>query len=114
MVLPVEFKQPSMYSTQPEMRTEVEELAREHHQKFLLGRDGKIYDKVIVTCNFHTSSFSGDPREHCTAEYHAGSFVKTQHLYRKNETKSKDDLQVSSLAIQAYVWYGSTNAWNHK
>lgn len=48
MVLPVEFKPPTMYSTQPNVRTEIEELVRDHHQNNLLGKDGKIYDKAVV------------------------------------------------------------------
>ncbi|KAL4733838.1 hypothetical protein BDV11DRAFT_199382 [Aspergillus similis] len=83
MVLLVEFKPPTMYSTRPEMRAEIEKLARKHYQDNLLGKDGKIYDKAVVICNFHTSSHSGDPKEHCTVEYHAGDSVKTQHLYRE-------------------------------
>ncbi|KAK9629777.1 hypothetical protein V6Z98_003325 [Aspergillus fumigatus] len=71
-----------MYSTQPEMRTLIEELVRKHHAEKLLGKDGKIYDKAVVICNFHTSRHSGDPDEHCTVEFHAGTFVKTQHVYR--------------------------------
>ncbi|KAL4912671.1 hypothetical protein BDW62DRAFT_194051 [Aspergillus aurantiobrunneus] len=84
MVLPVEFKPPTMYSTQPNVRAEIEQLVREHHQNNLLGKDGRIYDKAVVICNFHTSSHSGDPEEHCTVEYHAGDFVKTQHIYRED------------------------------
>lgn len=37
-----------MYSTQPEMRTLIEELVRKHHAEKLLGKDGKIYDKAVV------------------------------------------------------------------
>jgi hypothetical protein len=48
MVLPVEFKPPTMYSTQPDTRTEIEKLVRAHHQNNLLGKDGKIYDKAVV------------------------------------------------------------------
>jgi hypothetical protein len=48
MVLPVEFKPPTMYSTQSNVRTEIEQLVREHHQSNLLGKDGRIYDKAIV------------------------------------------------------------------
>ncbi|KAL4999227.1 hypothetical protein BDV10DRAFT_165500 [Aspergillus recurvatus] len=40
-----------MYSTRPEMRAEIEKLARKHHQDNLLGKDGKIYDKAVVICN---------------------------------------------------------------
>ncbi|KAL4924652.1 uncharacterized protein BDV17DRAFT_274182 [Aspergillus undulatus] len=83
MALPVEFKPPTMYSTQQAMRTEIEKLVNEYHQVNLLGKDGKIYNKAVVTCNFHTSSLSGDPKEHLTVEFHAGEFVKTQHVYRK-------------------------------
>lgn len=49
MVLPVEFKPPTMYSTQQATRTEIEKLVREYHQNNLLGKDGKIYDKAVVT-----------------------------------------------------------------
>ncbi|KAL4735264.1 hypothetical protein BDV11DRAFT_174008 [Aspergillus similis] len=77
MVLPVEVKPPTMYSTQPNVRTEIEQLVREHHQNNLLGKDGRIYEKAVVI-------HSGDPEEHCTVEYHAGDFVKTQHIYRKD------------------------------
>jgi hypothetical protein len=48
MVLPVEFSPPTTYSTQPEMRTLIEELVRKHHAENLLGKDGKIYDKAVV------------------------------------------------------------------
>lgn len=48
MVLPVEFKPPTMYSTRPEMRAEIEKLAQKHYQDNLLGKDGKIYDKAVV------------------------------------------------------------------
>lgn len=48
MVLPVEFKPPTMYSTQPDTRTLIENLVRAHHQNNLLGKDGKIYDKAVV------------------------------------------------------------------
>ncbi|ODQ68856.1 hypothetical protein LIPSTDRAFT_225266 [Lipomyces starkeyi NRRL Y-11557] len=42
MVLPVQFKPPTMYFTQPLIRTEIEKLVREHHRNNLLGQDGKI------------------------------------------------------------------------
>lgn len=49
MVLPVEFKPSTMYSTQPDKRAEVESLVRDYHQNNLLGKNGKIYDKAVVT-----------------------------------------------------------------
>ncbi|KAI6788109.1 hypothetical protein KC356_g9307 [Hortaea werneckii] len=82
MPLLVEFKPPTMYADTPSTKDEIIKLAQDHHRVHLLGKDGRIYDKAVVTCNFHTSGHSGDPEEHCTVEYHAGTFVKTQHLYR--------------------------------
>lgn len=48
MVLLIEFKPPTMYSTQPATRAEIEKIVREHHQNNLLGKNGKIYDKAVV------------------------------------------------------------------
>ena len=48
MPLPVEFKPSNMYSNTPETREEIIELAQAHHQTYLLGKNGKIYDKAVV------------------------------------------------------------------
>lgn len=49
MVLQVEFSPPTMYSNQQDTRKLIEDLVRKHHTEKLLGKDGKIYDKAVVT-----------------------------------------------------------------
>ena len=102
MALTVEFDPSTMYANAPTTRAEIVSLVRAHHQKALLGKDGKIYDEAVVlyatfpyyivlhphiligtfSCNFHTSSHSGNPKEHCTVRFVADSYTKVQHVYR--------------------------------
>ncbi|KGY15755.1 hypothetical protein PABG_11416 [Paracoccidioides brasiliensis Pb03] len=98
MVLPVEFKPPTMYSTQPNVRTRDRGAgARTTTETICWGRTERSMTKLLSckdklsrrtltspSCNFHPSSHRGDPKEHCTVEYYAGSYVKTQHVYHKD------------------------------
>lgn len=48
MPITVEFKPANMYANASHTRNEIIRLAQEHHQKHLLGKDGRIYNKAVV------------------------------------------------------------------
>ncbi|PYH29012.1 uncharacterized protein BO87DRAFT_320692 [Aspergillus neoniger CBS 115656] len=79
MPLPVEFKPANMYAKSPEMRAEIQRQVLKCYQENYLGK-GKIYDKAVVI------TFSGDPKEHCTVQFHSGDSMTIEHIYHEDES----------------------------